>query len=424
MAGTSSPSGPPQPRIAYLTGQYPQVSLTFVLREIAALRAMGMDVLSCSIRKTPPHLHPGEAEKAEAARTFYVLEAARNPLTLLRAQAYMLQRPGAYLRTLRLAWRCRTPGWKAALYQIFFFLEALILARHLEAQRVTHLHNHFASGSATVAMLVHELTGIPFSFTLHGPADLFEHWRWRLDEKVARAAFVATISHFARSQLMYFSDPAHWSKIRIVHCGVHPALYAAAPDKEADAQAPLRLLFVGRLAPVKGVRVLLEALEHLPDLSLDIVGDGVDRAGLEAAARPLGARVRFLGYKSQSDVAALLQAADILVLPSFAEGVPVVLMEALASARPVVATQVAGVGELVQDGETGFMVPAGDVAGLVARIRQLADDPDLRAAMGAAGRARVTAEFDITREAARMARLIAEGPGDDLRPVPWTATSA
>lgn len=408
------------PRIAYLTGRFPEVSLTFILREVEALRAQGFEVLTCSIRRTPPEQHPGEAEKRAAATTFHVLEAVRNPLTLLAAQARRLRRPRRYLSALRLAWRTRAPGLRAALYQLIFFIEATVLARHLERERVTHLHNHFVFGAATVAMLVSELTGIPYSFTLHGPADLFEPYRWRLDEKTARATFVATISHFARSQLMFFSDPRHWHKIRIIHCGVEPARYAAPPAPRDDAE--IRLVFVGRLAPVKGLRVLLSAFEglgtELPALRLVLVGDGPDRAALQAAAAPLGDRVRFTGYMSQAEVAATLASADICVLPSFAEGVPVVLMEALASGRPVIATQVAGVGELVEEGVSGFLVPPGDAESLADRIRRLAADPALQARMGAAGRARVQADFDIRVEAARLASLLSGTAGGAVRPAP------
>ncbi len=412
------------PRIAYLTGQYPEVSLTFILREVEALRDLGAEVLTCSIRRTPPEQHPGPAEKAAAATTFHVLELARNPARLLAAQAYLITRPRRYFATLKLALRSGAPGVKARLYQLIFFIEATILARHLEAEKVTHLHNHFVFGSATVAMLTSELTGIPYSFTLHGPADLLEPYRWRLDIKAARAKFVSTISHYARSQLMFFSDPAHWDKIRIIHCGVTPARYDAAPGPALPARAPdeIRLLFVGRLAPVKGLRVLLAALEQLtdlPNLRLVLVGDGPDRAGLEAAAAPLGDTVTFTGYLSQDEVAQALQACDIFVLPSFAEGVPVVLMEALASEKPVIATQVAGVGELVEEGESGFLVPPGDAEKLAHRIRTLAGDPALRAAMGRHGRARVVADFDIRIEAARLATLFADAAGDDLRPAPY-----
>lgn len=405
-------STPPRiPRIAYLTGQYPEVSLTFILREVEALRALGAEVLTCSIRQTPPEQHPGQAEKAEAANTFHVLKTARNPLKFLAAQSYAIRKPRQYFGALALAIRTRSPGMRALLYQLIFFIEATILARHLEREKVEHLHNHFVFGSATVAMLASKLTGIPYSFTLHGPADLFEPYRWHLDEKTAQARFVSTISHYARSQLMFFSDPDHWHKIKIIHCGVDPELYAkaAGPALPARHKDEIRLLFVGRLAPVKGLRVLLDALkglaEDLPQLRLVLVGDGPDRKNLEAAAAPLGDMVHFTGYLSQAEVAQAMQACDIFVLPSFAEGVPVVLMEAMASLKPVIATQVAGVGELVEDGTNGFIVPPGDVKNLTRRIRQLVEDPDLRARMGQQGRTKVCADFDISGEAARLAGL-------------------
>jgi glycosyltransferase involved in cell wall biosynthesis len=399
------------PKIAYLTGQYPEVSLTFILREVEELRAMGAEVLTCSIRQTPPKQHPGAAEKAAAASTFYVLQAARNPIRFLAAQIDGLRRPRQYLSAFALAWRTRPPGLKALIYQIIFFFEATVLAHHLRREGVEHIHNHFVFGSATVAMLASEMTGIPFSFTLHGPADLFDPYRWRIDEKTARARFVAVISHYARSQLMFFSDPAHWDKIKIVHCGVDPALYeqpagSAIPPRRTDE---IRLLFVGRLAPVKGLRILLDAMTHLitelPHMHLVLVGDGPDRANLEAAAAPLGDAVTFTGYLSQQDVAQAMQACDVFVLPSFAEGVPVALMEAMASGKPVIATKVAGVGELVVDKESGLLVLPGDLDGLITAIRDITDEDARRADMGVAGHTAVEADFNITSEVARLAHL-------------------
>lgn len=412
------------PRIAYLGGQFPEASLTFITREIEELRALGADILTCSVRRTPPVQHPGPAEKAMAATTFNVLSAARNPVRLVASLVWLLRRPRRALAALRLALGTSGPGLRALVYQIIYLVEAALLGRHLERQGIGHVHSHFIVGNCTVAMLVSDLTGIPYSFTLHGPADLFEPRRWRLDEKVARAAFVATISHFARSQVMFHSDPAHWPKIRIVHCGVRPALYEtpAGPPLPARREGEIRLLFAGRLAPVKGLRVLLEAmgrlLPELPDLQLVLVGDGPDRRALEAAASPLGARVTFTGYLSQDEVARAMQGCDICVLPSFAEGVPVVLMEALASGKPVIATQLAGVGELVEPDQSGLLVPPGDVESLTAAIRRLAADPALRARMGAHGREKVRAEFDIALEAARLATLFAGQAGDAVRPDP------
>ncbi len=268
-----------------------------------------------------------------------------------------------------------------------------------------HLHNHIAKASCTVAMLASRLSGTPYSFTLHGPDIFFEPHHWRLDEKIARAAFVACISRFCRSQAMLFSDAAHWNKLHIVHCGVEPARYADAP-----APSGARLLFVGRLAAVKGVPVLLDAFraarERRPDLTLTLIGDGPDRPALEVAAADLGGVVTFLGYRNQSGVADALAEADALVLPSFAEGVPVVLMEAMAAGRPVVATQVGGVGELVTDGVDGRVVPPGDAVALADAILGVLENA---VAMGVRGRETVAAGFDAHREAARLGILLCAG---------------
>jgi glycosyltransferase involved in cell wall biosynthesis len=407
------------PRVAYLTGEYPAVSHTFILREVAALRAIGFSVLTCSVRRTAPNHYVGPAEKAAAEDTYYVLHNAKNLLTLISAQAALLRWPKRYLSTLWLAWRMRAPGLRATLYQMFYFAEATVLAQHLRRERAQHLHNHFADGSANVAVLAAQLADIPFSYTLHGPAELFEPQRWALAEKTARARFVACISHFARSQAMYFSDPAHWPKLRIVHCGVVPELYAQSPGGDPDV---MQLIFVGRLTAIKGLPVLLDAFARAaadrPNLKLCLVGDGDGRAALQARAAPLGDAVEFVGYKSQSEVAALLARSDALILPSFAEGVPVVLMEAMASKKPVIATQVAGVSELVEHGVSGFLVPPGDPHTLADRIGQLSDAPELRSKMGEAGYNRVCAEFDVRIEAARIGALFAGLGGDAPRPDP------
>jgi len=401
------------------------VSHTFILREVEALRGLGFEVGTVSVRRPEPAHLQGPAEIAAEKSTWYILPAARRGLPVLLALIAALRTPGRLTRTLGLAWRTAQPGPKGALYQIFYLLEALLLARHLHQTQVAHLHNHFASSSATVAMLAAELAGISYSYTLHGPADLYEPRRWHLREKTARAAFVACISHFARSQAMHYSDPVHWPKLKIVHCGVEPELYTRPSP---PPQGGIEMLFVGRLAPVKGLRVLISALEDLlpqhPGLRLTLVGDGEDRAHLEAMAAPLGDAVRFVGYQSQDSVAGFLAGTDMLVLPSFAEGLPVVLMEAMASAKPVIATRVAGVAELVEDGKNGLLVHAGDRAGLIAAIARLAGDADLRASLGRAGRAKVREEFDIWQEAARIGALFCKEGGQAPRPMPLPGGAA
>src|SRR6056297_1847118 len=413
------PTETPPLRLAYLTGAYPKASHTFIEREVRALRGHGAEVLTASVRRPDAANVIGPEEEASQAETFYVLAEAKHPLRLAGAHLGLLVRaPGRWLGALALALRTGRPGAKGLLWQLFYFAEAGVLADHLRREGVGHLHNHFADASSSVAMLTAALADIPFSFTLHGPAELFEPESWHLGEKVARSAFTACISHFARSQAMLFSAPEHWGKLRIVHCGVTPGRYAAEPSRN---QSGLKLLFVGRLTPIKGLRVLFEAFarlrtDGLDDVILTLVGDGEDRGFAEGEAARLGG-MNLLGFQSQDGVAAALHDADALVLPSFAEGVPVVLMEAMASARPVIATQVGGVSELVEEGVSGRIIPPGDAAGLAAAIRALAEaGPEARAEMGMAGRKRVESAFDVTREARWILDLFEGRGGERLRP--------
>lgn len=407
-------------RIAYLTSEYPAVSHTFILREVEALRRLGLEVLTCSIRQTSEEHHRGPAEQAAAANTFYVLKAATQPVVFFDSLKYAFGRPKQLWQTIRLALATRSPGMRALAYQIIYLIEAIVLARYLAHQKVTHLHNHFGNASCTVAMLVQSLSDIPYSYTMHGPSIFFEPRRWRIDEKIARAKFVACISHFCRSQGMIFADPAHWGRMRIVHCGVEPDRYAPSKSLAAPGRT---MIFVGRLAAVKGIRVLLQAFANIyaadPDARLVLVGDGAERSDLETFADTLGckAAVRFTGYLSQDEVVVELAAADLFVLPSFAEGVPVVLMEALASEVPVIATRIAGIGELVEPGKTGLLVAPGDVVELTNAMQTLLADPMLREKMGQRGRAKVARDYNIDLEAAWLKRLVEDADSTSyLRP--------
>lgn len=410
-------------RIAYLTGEYPKVSHTFILREAEALRQNGMEVLTCSIRRVESEHLTGPEEIAAEASTFYVLEKVRNPLRLLSAHAGMLiASPKRYLDAVRLAWSTRPPGTRATLKQVFYFLEAGILAREFRHRRIDHLHNHFADSSCSVAMLTSVMSGIPYSFMMHGPAVFFEAEKWRLDEKIARASFVACISNFCRSQGMIWADPKHWAKMHIVHCGVEPHRYG-----REDRPIGKTLIFVGRLAAVKGVPVLLDAMAKLhavdPEVRLVLVGDGSERLAIEARIVELGLKeaVTITGYLSQGDVAKQLSQADIFTLPSFAEGVPVVLMEAMATGLPVVTTRIAGISELVEDGVGGYLAPPGNPDELASRLEILLNDSELSQRMGQAGRRQIIEAFDINKEAGRLEVLLnsylnnAEPP--ELRPV-------
>ncbi|MGQ0456806.1 MAG: glycosyltransferase family 4 protein [Hyphomicrobium sp.] len=400
--------------IAYLTGEYPRATDTFIQREVMALRASGISVLTCSMRRTPPEHHVGNEQREEARQTFNVMPSTKSPIVSVGSHVRaFVGSPRRYLAAFALAMRTGSPGLRARMYQLIYFAEAVVLAVHLKKAGVVHLHNHIAMSSGSVAMIASAVSGIPHSFTMHGPDIFFEPQRWRLDEKIARATFVACISDFCRSQGMIFSDPIHWSKMHVVHCGVTLSRYSESRGGRADAAAGMgpRILFVGRLAAVKGLPILFDAAKNLlpmlPNLRVTLIGDGPERRELEDRACSLGLAdaVHFAGYKSQDEVAAALRTTDMLILPSFAEGLPVVLMEAMAGEVPVISTRIAGVAELVEDGVNGLLIPPGDVGSIEQAIQRLSNDPELRARMGAAGRRKVAAEFDVEKEAGWLAQL-------------------
>jgi glycosyltransferase involved in cell wall biosynthesis len=393
-------------KIAYLTGEYPRATDTFILREVQALRKQGLDIVTCSVRTTPAAHHVGPEQKAEAAATFNVLAVAKNPVKLVLCHLRAMLQPKRYMCALRLALRTSPPGVRNHLFQFFYFLEAAVLADHLHQEGVDHLHNHIASSSCTLAMITSEMSGIPYSFTMHGPDIFFEPVHWRIDAKIATATFVACISYFCRSQAMIFSASQHWKKLHIIHCGVDPEGYGPGPRPERPT-----LLFVGRLAAVKGVPVLFEALTSIikdhPTVLLRLIGDGPERQRLaaQAAAMNLTDHIEFCGYRSQSEVAEALSMTDVFVLPSFAEGVPVVLMEAMASGVPVVTSRIAGVPELVEDGVSGILVPPGTAPQLVYALNTLLKEAALREEMGRAGREKVKHEFNTENESKKLKQL-------------------
>ncbi|NJP08575.1 MAG: glycosyltransferase family 4 protein [Leptolyngbyaceae cyanobacterium RU_5_1] len=407
-------------RVAYLTGEYPRATDTFIQREVAALRENGVDVHTFSIRRTGDEHIVGPEQRAERDRTFYLLPP--KPVGLLAAHLSLLfKSPARYLQALTLAWSTRQHGLRGTFYQLFYFLEAGILADQIQKRQIQHLHNHFGDSSCSVSMLASALGGFTFSFTLHGPYIFFAPYAWRLDEKLKRALFVSCISYYCRSQAMIHVPAETWNRMHIVHCGVDPALFnLVSHDKPGQ-----RLMYSGRLAVVKGLLILLESLAILkrshPDILLTIVGDGPDRQSLEQMTTQLGLteNVKFVGYQSQAEVRQHVQQTDVFVLPSFAEGVPVSLMEAMAAGVPVVTTRIAGVSELVDDGISGYLVPAGDPVSLANRISILLEDGQLRSQFGAAGRAKIESEFNINHEATWLYRIMTaalQGNVESLRP--------
>lgn len=407
-------------RVAYLTGEYPRATDTFIQREIAAVERCGIGVDRFAVRRPGDDHMVGPAQEAERAATTYLLEQPRGAMAAAVVKQFA-RSPRRFVAAARLAVRTRRLGLTGAFKQVAYFVEAAVLAEAMVDRRIDHLHNHFADSSCSVAMLCSALGGRPYSFTLHGPAIFFEPEAWHLGTKIETSAFCSAISSFARSQASLFTDPAAWDRIHIVHCGVgEPAAIEVDPG---DPDGACELLFVGRLDPVKGVVVLFDAVTRLLSdgvaVHVALVCDGPQRAELErrAAQLGIGSAVHFAGYRSQPEVQQHLAAADVFVLPSFAEGVPVSLMEAMARRRPVVATNVGGVTELVHDDRNGLVVAPGDVDALAAALRRLVEDVELRGRLGEAGHRTVRDEFDSMTEARRLATLFTDPSARSAGPI-------
>lgn len=406
------------PRIAYMTGEYPRATDTFIQREVAALRRRGAHIETFSVRQPPAAEDVSSEQRAERAGTYYLLPPCA--VALFKSHAGLLfKSPLRYVRALGLTICLRPPGMKALGRQIAYFGEAALVARRMQQHGLLHLHNHFSDSSCSVAMLASVMGGFTFSFTMHGPGEFFEPMRWRLDEKIRRALFVCCISDFCRSQGMIFGPPENWDRMHVVHCGVDPEQFQPIRHQGRGSQ----VLFVGRLARPKGVPILLEAIAKLreshPDVRLSVVGDGPDRQQLESTALRSGieSKVQFLGYQSQSQVRELLKQSDVFAMASFAEGIPVVLMEAMAAGVPVVATRIAGIPELVEDGRSGFLVSPGDSAALAHRVGQLLDDPGLRNAIAAPARLKIERDFNLTTESERLWQVLTAALAGQVLPV-------
>lgn len=405
-------------RIAYICNRYPAISMTFVHREVEGLRSLGVDVRTLSIR---PVL-PGDllaAEDREAALSTYSVLPPRWT-RLLRAHARALAtRPSSYLRTLAYSLQLSSGGLRARLWRVFYFAEAIAVWERCRKDEIRHLHSHFANVATDVAMLCARFADRPgerwsWSFTLHGPVEFYDVYRAQLSEKIGRARFVVCISDFARSQAMAWSDQAQWSKLHVVHCGVDPVEWrpVSPPANSRETPPGVRVLCVGRLISLKGHAVLIESIARLRadglDVAVTLVGDGAARGTLEELARRRAVTdlVEFAGAIGQDRIREHFARADVFCLPSFAEGVPVVLMEAMAMELAVVSTPVMGIPELVESEVSGLLTPPGRSDELAAGLRRLSADRELRERLGRAGRAKVLASYDIARSAERLAGLL------------------
>ncbi len=394
-------------RVAYLVNHYPKVSHSFIRREILALERQGIAVTRIAVRGWADAL-PDPADRAERERTRYLLQSGIGA-PLGSALVMFLTRPLRFLRAARLAASMWRRSGRTVFHHLAYLAEACRVVQWADAARCTHLHAHFGTNGAEVAMLARELGGPPYSFTVHGPEEFDSPQALGLGEKGRRSAFVVAVSSFGRSQLLRWLPAAHWRKVEVVHCGLEQAFHRGAPT---GASAAPRLVCVGRLCEQKGQLLLVEATKRIVDaghpVELVLAGDGEMRAEVEALVDQLGLRahVRITGWIASEQVREEILAARALVLPSFAEGLPVVIMEAMALRRPVITTFVAGIPELVRDGESGWLIAAGDVDGLAGAMSACLAAPfETLERMGEAAHARVLARHDVDIEAAKLAKL-------------------
>jgi glycosyltransferase involved in cell wall biosynthesis len=402
----------PRRSLAYLVSRYPTISMIFVLREVLQLRELGFRIDTASINppdRAPDCLTPEEA--AEAARTYCVKRHGVLGAALAHLQTVFGSLVG-YFRGAGLVLALGGLDLKRLFLHFMYFTEALMVGQWMRRSRQHHLHCHLAQQAATVGLYVRRVFGFGYSITVHGPDEFYDARGQCLAEKIAAADFLVCISSFARSQLMLLSPRVHWNKFIVSRLGVDPRLFSPAESKSAN-EFP-EILCVGRLTPAKGQHLLVDAVERLAQrgrrVRLRLVGGGPDESSLRDHATQIKFPecVIFEGAVNQDRIRTLYAAADIFCLPSFAEGVPVVLMEAMAMGIPCVSTSIAGIPELIRNGVDGLLVPPSDLDALVEALGALMDDPALRQRLAASGRARILEHYDLGRNVKQLARHLVE----------------
>jgi colanic acid/amylovoran biosynthesis glycosyltransferase len=394
--------------VGYIVSQYPAVNHTFILREIRTLRSEGFDIRVVSIRCPDRPAESSSADESdEHRRTFSVFGAGVQHC--IEAQVRTLaSRPIPYLCTLWQAWKL-APRVSALFAYTAYFFEAVVAGDYLDRAGIRHAHTHFAS---TVVLLMAKLFPIRYSLTIHGPDEFNNVIGFHLAEKVEGAVFVSTISNYAASQVMRASDPKYWDKVHVARLGIDPAEFAPRRAPNRTDEGPWKLLFVGRLAPAKAQHLLLSAVAQLAmegrRVHLTLVGSGPSQQSLVTwiDRLKLNSLVTLAGPCNHDRVIDYYRRTDIFTLASFAEGIPVVLMEAMAMEIPCVATWIMGIPELIDSGQNGLLVAPADVSSLARAITSLMDDPEQAARIGRAGREKIRTHFDLSTNTAQLGQLL------------------
>lgn len=412
----------PVMKIAYLCSQYPAISHTFVLREVNALRDLGAEIDTFSIRRASPDHLLAHADRVAFESTYAILPPRWTALLTAHLRL-AVSAPLAYLSALALALRLAPAGLRGHLWQLFYFVEAVVLWTECRRRGIRHVHVHMGHVAADVALLTAHIgtTVEPerpwsWSFTLHGPFELSDVSRFRLAEKLRRARFVVCITDYTRSQLMALSPPDVWDRLHVIHVGIPIEQFTRSDNGSAAPEGDPMILFIGRQVPEKGHVVLLEAatllLERGHKVRVTLAGEGPSRPAFERCAERLGltssAQVSFPGAVGQEEIHALYAGASIFCMPSFAEGLPGVLMEAMAMRLPVVSTWITGVPELIDDGRTGLLVSPGRADELADALERLLVDPALGREIGSRAREKVVREFNTESSAEQLYALFAD----------------
>ena len=388
------------PKLAYIMSRFPKISETFILFEILEMEKLGASVeVYPLLREYQPVMHP-EAEKICARAHFLPFVS----WLIVRANlAFMLASPLRYFATLCevLFGTIRHPNFFFGV--LAYWPKAVAFAFKMKQQGIEHIHAHFCNHPTLVAFIIHRLAGIPYSFIAHG-SDLHKN-RTMLGKKVAASAFALTVSQFNLAVLHSACDENSRKRTRILHCGIDPEIFL--PQKKNTSAGKLRIVCVASFEEVKGHTHLVEACRILRERGItfacDLIGDGPRRAAITAqiAAAHLQEQVIVHGSMKRSDVVRMLTEAEVKVLASVPtaegkrEGVPVVLMEAMACALPVISSRLSGIPELVEHERTGLLLQPGDPNELAHALEQLGKDPVLRARMGEAGREKVLREYNL-----------------------------
>jgi glycosyltransferase involved in cell wall biosynthesis len=435
-------------RIAYFTNRYPGGSHTFIRREIRAMEALGVSVARFALRPINLSTSVGVTEKANQSVRFPEFAAGSRKGAALngfvdkrdtdeaKKTRFILQ--ASFLEFFRccLATLCSRPaeivlavrdailmGWRSdsgILRHLAYVIEGIILADWCQNDGIQHIHAHFGTNSTAITMFASRLSGIPYSFTAHGSEEFIKAPLLSLQKKLEHAKFAVCVSAFGRSQLMRWTSADQWKKISVVHCGLDNSFFG--PPLSLPPSAP-RLVCVGRLDENKAQIVLVGAARRLRDegthCEIVLVGDGPMRKDVEDAIIQAGLQstVSITGWVSDERVAEEMEAARALVLPSFTENMPVVIMEAMARGRPIISTYIGGIPELVEPGKTGWLVPAGDEASLAHAMRAaLAAPISQLSEMASVGRRHILEHHNALTEAEKLKRLLERTIGEtDIR---------